>query len=112
MEQLINENKFMSAITILFLNIGAKYIGGDLTKLQESLFMNQYFKKIVLLSMFFVSTRDITISLLLTIVYTVFIDFLFNENSKYCILPNKITNKNNINFNNYIENIKKSYHQV
>lgn len=102
----------MSAITILFLNIGAKYIGGDLTKLQESLFMNGYFKKIVLLSMFFVSTKDITISLLLTITYTVFIDFLLNENSKFCILPNKLINKNNIKFDNYIESIKKSYHQV
>jgi len=98
----LNENKFISAITILILNIGAKYISGDLTKFQDSLFKSNYFKKIILISMFFVATRDILISFLLTIVYTILIDFLLNENSDFFIFPNNYNT-----FNNYIKNIIK-----
>lgn len=103
----LNENKIMSGLTILILNLGSRYISGDLTKVQELLFTNNYFKKIILLSMFFVATRDILMSLLLTISYVVFIDFLLNETSKFCILPSFLLDKKEDKFDNYIKNIIK-----
>ena len=34
-------------------------------------------------------TRDIVIALILTCIFIVFADYLLNDNSKYCILPDK-----------------------
>jgi hypothetical protein len=47
--------------------------------------------------MAWMGTRDIYIAAALTLVFIVFFDFLFNENSSLCVLPNE--------FKEYYKNI-------
>ena len=86
---LLNNNKVVWGVTMLLLNVGSRYIVADLGKFHESILTNEYVKKIILFSMFFVATRDIITAFLLTILYIFVIDGLLHEKRKFCIVPNK-----------------------
>ena len=83
-------------ITMLLLNLGSRFIVADLGKFHETILANEYFKKLILFSMFFVATRDILAAFVLTILYIIVIDGLLHEKRKFCIIPKK-----------YMENIQK-----
>jgi hypothetical protein len=105
---LLNNNKIMWGITMLLLNIGGKYIIADLGKFHEQILGNEYVKKVILFSLFFVATRDILIAFLLTILYTLIVNGILNEKQKFSIVPNKYKEEFNPNKNVriYMENIK------
>jgi hypothetical protein len=48
-------------------------------------------KQILVFAMAWMGTRDIYIALLITIVFTICIEFLFNEESQFCLLPESFT---------------------
>ena len=87
--ELLNNSKFIWGITMLLLNVGSRYVVADLGKFHEAVLSNEYFKKIIIFSMFFVATRDILTAFLLTVLYILLIDGIFNEKRKYCIVPTK-----------------------
>jgi hypothetical protein len=89
---LLNNNKFVWGITMLLLNFGSRYVIADLGKFHEAVLSNEYFKKIVIFSMFFVATRDILTAFLLSVLYVIIIDGILNERRKYCIVPSKYKN--------------------
>lgn len=90
----LNNNKIVWGLTMLLLNLGSRFIVADLGKFHESLLTNEFVKKIILFSMFFVATRDIITAFLLTILYMFVIDGLLHEKRKFCIVPNKYKNIN------------------
>ena len=104
---LLNNNKIMWGVTMLLLNIGGKYIISDLGKFHEKMLANEYVKKVILFSLFFVATRDILIAFLLTILYTLIVNGILNEKQKFSIVPNKYKEEFNENpVQTYIQNIK------
>jgi hypothetical protein len=88
----LNNNKIVWGLTMLLLNLGSRFIVADLGKFHEALLTNEFVKKIILFSMFFVATRDIITAFLLTILYIFVIDGLLHEKRKFCIVPNKYKN--------------------
>lgn len=104
---LLNNNKMFWGVTMLLLNLGSRFVVADLGKFHETILTNEYFKKIILFSMFFVATRDILIAFVLTILYIIVIDGLLHEKRKFCIIPKKyiddIQNKQDINENQYLQ---------
>lgn len=88
MLELLNNNKYLWGISLLFLNLGSRHIIGDLGKFHESILAHDLVKKFVLFSMFFVATRDIPVSILLTIAFSVIVHGLLNEKSRYSLVPN------------------------
>jgi hypothetical protein len=89
---LLNNNKLIWGATMLLLNIGSRFVVGDLGKFHELVLSNEYVKKIIVFSMFFVATRDIIASFLLTVLYVVIVDGLLHEKRKFCILPSSFKN--------------------
>lgn len=87
--QIVNNNKFMSGCTMLLLNLGSKYVIADLGLAHEKILTNEFTKKVIILSMFFVATRDIIVSFLLTIIYIVVIDGMLHENRRFSLLTDK-----------------------
>lgn len=85
----LNDNKYFAGIIMLVMNIGSKYITIELSKTQEAYFRYTLGRQIIIFSILWVGTRDITISLVLTAVFILLVDYLFNENSKFCIIPEK-----------------------
>lgn len=89
----LNNNRVVWGVTMLLLNMGSRFVAADLGKFHESVLSNEYVKKIIVFSMFFVATRDILTSFLLTVLYVLVIDGLLHEKRKFCILPDSFKNQ-------------------
>jgi hypothetical protein len=85
--QSANSSKLLIGISMIIFNIGSKFLVIDMSKTQEQFFKNVLMRRITLFCIFFVATRDIFISLILTASFVILAYGLFNESSKFYILP-------------------------
>ena len=92
----LNDNKYFAGIIMLTMNIGSKYVMIDLSKTQENYVKYSLGRQLVIFSILWIGTRDIFISLVLTAIFILLVDYIFNENSKYCIIPDKYKEIQNI----------------
>jgi hypothetical protein len=83
----VNDNKFILAIMMMFLNISSKYIDFGFSKTQEHALRNGVAREIMLFAILFVGTRDIVMSAALTFLFFILTEYIFNEDSKYCLFP-------------------------
>lgn len=86
----INDSKFLAGVTMLMLNVGAKYVSIGLSKSQELYLTSTMARQLLIFSVLFIATKDVIASVLLTIVFVLFADYIFNENSKLCLLPHSM----------------------
>lgn len=92
--QVLNDNKIFAGVIMLIMNIGSKYINIELSKSQENYIKYSLGRQLIIFSILWVGTRDIFVSLLLTFIFILFADYLFNENSYYCIMSKKFREGN------------------
>jgi hypothetical protein len=85
----LNNSKFFAGIVMILLNIGSKFISVQFSKSTEEYLKMNVTKQILVFSMAWMGTRDIYTALVLTAVFTILSDHLFNEESPYCIVPEK-----------------------
>jgi len=71
------------------LNIGSKYITIKLSKNQENYLRNSIGHQLLVFSICWMGTRDIITSLILTGIFIVLTQHLFNEDSYFCVLPER-----------------------
>ena len=91
----LNNSKYFAGIAMLLLNIGSKYISIELSDTQEEFLQNIIIRRFALFTIFWVGTKDIIISFILTAVFVILVSHIFNENSQYCIFSNNKKNKLN-----------------
>lgn len=103
---ILNNNKIVWGLTMLLLNVGAKYVMADLGKIHETLLANEIAKKIIVFSMFFVATRDIISAFVLTVLYVLIVDGIFHESRKYSIV-NESNVQENSTYDTYLNNLYK-----
>lgn len=82
-----NNNKYIYAIMMILLNIGARYIEMDLQDGHRKFLSSTALRRIMIFTVAFVATRDVVASLIITSSFVIIVLNLFNTNSKYCILP-------------------------
>lgn len=85
----LNNSKFFAGIIMILLNIGSKFITIQFSKSTEEYLKMNVTKQILVFSMAWMGTRDIYTAFVLTAVFTILSDHLFNEESPYCIVPEK-----------------------
>ena len=85
----LNNSKFFAGVVMILLNIGSKFISVQFSKSTEEYLKMNVTKQILVFSMAWMGTRDIYTALVLTAVFTILSDHLFNEESPYCIVPEK-----------------------
>jgi len=85
----LNNSKFFAGIVMILLNVGSKFIAIQFSKSTEEYLKMNVTKQILVFSMAWMGTRDIYTALILTAVFTVLSDHLFNEESPYCMVPHK-----------------------
>lgn len=83
----INESKFVIGLAMILLNIGSKYVDFKFTKTQEQLLRNGIAREILIFTIVFMGTRDILYAILLTAAFIILSEYVFNEKSKYCLVP-------------------------
>ncbi len=86
---IVNDNKFFAGVIMLTMNIGSKYVSIKLSKTQENYVKYSLGRQILVFAILWMGTRDIFTSLVLTAIFILLADYLFNENSKFCVIPNK-----------------------
>lgn len=86
----LNNSKYFAGVMMIILNLGSKYITLELSKSQEAYLKYTIGRQVLIFSIIWMGTRDIVISLVLTAVFILMTSYLFNENSKFCILPKSI----------------------
>ena len=85
--QSLNDNKFFVGILVLVLNIFSKYVEIKLTKTQEAYFKNSFIRQLFIFAVIWSGTKDIYISIAMTAAFVILADHLFNDESKFCIIP-------------------------
>tara|TARA_B100000963_G_C22636555_1_gene677942 strand:- start:5861 stop:6379 length:519 start_codon:yes stop_codon:yes gene_type:complete len=85
----LNNNKYFTGIMLILVNLGSKYVSLELSKTQEAYLKYTIGRQVLIFSILWMGTRDIVISLILTAVFIILANYLLNENSKFCIIPNR-----------------------
>jgi len=83
----LNNSKFFAGIIMIMLNIGSKFISVNFSKSTEEYLKFSLSKQILVFAMVWMATRDIYTSLVLTAVFVILSEHLFNEESNLCIVP-------------------------
>lgn len=83
----LNSSKFFAGVIMILLNVGSKFISVQFSKSTEEYLKYSVSKQILVFAMAWMATRDIYTSLVLTAVFVVLSEFLFNEESTFCIVP-------------------------
>ncbi len=100
----LNNSKFFAGIVMIILNIGSRYIELKFSKTQESYLRMVLGRQILIFAIAWMGTRDIYLSLIVTLIFTLLADFALNENSNFCLLPEtfKTINSSLQNNNDFI----------
>jgi uncharacterized membrane protein len=106
----LNNNKYFVGMMMVMLNLGSRYIFLELGKSHDAFFNQKIVRRLLIFTIFFVATRDIIASMLLTVIFIVFFLELTHENSKYCILPKGMI-KLDTNDDGYVtaDEVKRAY---
>jgi hypothetical protein len=83
----LNSSRFFAGVVMILLNIGSKFISVQFSKSTEEYLKFSITKQILVFAMAWMATRDIYTSLVLTAVFVVLSEYLFNEESRFCIVP-------------------------
>ena len=76
----LNENKYFIGFTMILLNIGARFIIDELDDDLREIISNKYIRRFFIFCSFFMATKDVFTSLILTIVFVIIInEFLVTE---------------------------------
>ena len=85
----LNNSKYFAGVAMLIVNIGSRYITLGLSKSQEEYIKAFVVRELLIFSIIWMATRDIYIAVTMTAAFIILADYAFNENSSYCILPEK-----------------------
>jgi hypothetical protein len=84
---IINNSKLFTGLMMICLNIGSKFITVKLSPSQEEFMKNYVAREILIFAVCWMGTRDVLISLLITIAFFIITEYLFHEESSLCIAP-------------------------
>jgi len=85
----LNNSKFFAGIVMILLNVGSKFISIQFSKSSEQYLKYSVSKQLLIFSMAWMGTRDIYTAIGLTAAFTVLSDYLFNEESHFCVVPHE-----------------------
>jgi len=96
----LNNSKYFAGIVMILLNVGSKFVPISFSKSLEEYLKNGLSKQMLVFAMAWMGTRDIYTALGLTILFTIFSEYIFNEESRLCIIPDKYKMMNKETFSN------------
>ena len=87
----INNSKIFAGLIVITLNIASRFVTIRLSKTMESYLKFTFSRDVLVFCIVWMGSREIYVALIFTILFTFIMDFLLNEESSYCILPEKFT---------------------
>ena len=89
---ILNNNNYFIGLMMILLNLGTRYLIQEFGLLIDFVFNFKIVKRLMLFAVFFVATRNIKVSIILTGIVILFAFELLNEKSKNCVIPDKLLN--------------------
>ena len=89
--QFLNTSKVFAGIMIILLNISSRHVNIKLSKSVESYLKHTFSKQILVFTIAWMGSRDIYTALIITIIFIVITEYLFNEESSFCCLSESFT---------------------
>jgi len=87
----LNNSKIFAGLMIIVLNIASKFVNVKLSKTMESYLKHTFSRDMLVFAIAWMGTRDIYTALIIMLVFIVFMDYLLNEQSSFCCLPENFT---------------------
>ena len=81
-----NGSKIAWGLSTIGMQLGARFVVGDLTAMQTKILGSKVAKRIIMFLMIFVATRDVMISVVLTVAIHAVLTWLVNEHSGMCLV--------------------------
>lgn len=88
---LLNDTKIFAGLMIILLNISSKYVKIKLSPSIEAFLKTSVSMYFLIFIMIWVGIKDLISSIVITLVCILLIEYLLNEESAYCILPESFT---------------------
>jgi hypothetical protein len=82
----INNSKIFAGLMIISLNILSKHVNLGLSKSMESYLKYTFSRQLLVFTIAWMGTRDIYIAFFITIILSICTEYLFNEESAFCVL--------------------------
>ena len=73
----INENKYIIGLTMIMLNIGARFIIDELDDDLRKIISNTIVRRVVIFCSFFMATKDLFTAVVLSIIFVILINEVF-----------------------------------
>jgi len=86
----LNSSTFFGGLMMLMLNIVSKYVTVEFSKTQQQYLRSTVSRQVMVFIIAFMGTKDIYTSLALTAFFVILADYLFNDQSRFCIIRNKL----------------------
>ena len=77
----VASSPYTIAAAIFLLNIGGRFLPGEISKGQEKFLNQPWFRRLMIFVIFFVATRNLIIAGMLSLVIILLVSYLLNENS-------------------------------
>lgn len=87
----INNSKFFAGIMIIILNISSKFVTVKLSKSMESYLKYTFSRNVLVYAIAWMGTRDIYVAFIIMSLFILIMDYLLNEDSSLCCLPENFT---------------------
>ena len=87
----LNKSKLFAGFIVLCINIGSRFVNFRLSTSIENYLKYTFNRNLLVFCISWMGSRDIYLSLVVTVIFSIFADLLFNEQSAYCILPTTFT---------------------
>ena len=87
----INNSKIFAGLVVVTLNIASKFVNIRLSKTVEAYLKHTFSRDVLIFCIVWMGSREIYIAAIVTLCFVIFMDFLLNEDSAYCILPESFT---------------------
>ena len=83
----INDSKIFAGLMIITLNIASRFVTIKLGKSMESYLKYTFSKYLLVFTIAWMGTRDIYIAFTIMIIFIIITDYLLDDDSMFCILP-------------------------
>lgn len=104
----LNDNIIFTGLVSLLINILSKYISFHFTPFTEKLISSSVTQEILFFLMSFSATKNIYIAFCLTFLFIAITQFLFNEESIFCIIDKSLIQE----FKNQDDDIKPTQSEI
>lgn len=86
----IVNHPFLIGVLILVMNLCSRHIMLDIPEEIQTFMQNIWVRRIAVFSVVFISTRNVEVSLLITLLFVIIFQYLLNKGKRICLLKKSI----------------------